>query len=485
MEGLTSKFLRLHTASVPMTRRAPKLRGAVIAVAVALMVLAAPSLVAASAGGREHAGRASSPRGGAVTHGGVVVAPNGDLVLEYPYTQLDLDEYEARFAKHNRDKLIKSLKAGAKSLAGGIAQAGAFAVIGWVLDQWGGGGGIEGQIAEIRTQLNEIQNTLNKIDDRTAKLRTELADSTFANLVHQAAPIVAHVNTGMKDLNFIAHLPADDPTKKGLTEHLLTFIHNDLLNGKQLELADRISGTVGAHGLIAAAYKVALEHHRIWSLRTSLQVREVVEYYQLAEARLLTLRVEYMHAHPEAYSPAYIETQTSDVDAMLHKQDNELKPMPKANVVADTRTDHEWLDAGLSYGYTFYDAKKFAEDVGSTGIVSVLTGWTKTESGPFTFPTPVFRSVDVGNGWRLPQWPEVKDFIAGWADPSGSWIKWLNREAGGLEEGSLANYPVWTATTLGSYVIGVDTSGKETFDVPFGSATRSPFLVRTRAHHYW
>lgn len=65
---------------------------------------------------------------------------------------------------------------------------------------------------------------------------------------------------------------------------------------------DRISGTVGADGLIAAAYKVALAHHRFWTRLTSLQVRNVVAQYQAAETGLLTLRVEYMHAHPEAFS---------------------------------------------------------------------------------------------------------------------------------------------------------------------------------------
>lgn len=471
MEGRTSKFLGLPTASVPTIRRAPKLRGAVIAVVVALVLLAVPSLAVASASGRA---------GGAQATTAVVnrVDPNDPDGI-WNGTMAEWHAFNLEQATGQRKKLIRGLARNAAKIVGpGLVEGLAFAAIGWVLDQWGsGGGGIDDQIAEIRTQLNEIQDTLNRIEAGTTQLRKDLADSHFANLVHQALGIVASVDTDTSELDAIAHMSADNVTKADRTRLLLGRIDRDLMGGAQKELADRISGTVGADGLIAAAYKEALAHHRLWTLKISLQVREVVAFYQTAEVRLLMLRVEFMHAH--RYTAPEIETAISQVEGYLHKQDSELKPLPGADVIADTHSDLEWLSS-LDYQSTFHQAQTFAANLGSTGLFPV----PKYEFGAFGFPRFVgFEYFDVGKGWRLPHWPEVQNFIAGWSDPSGSWLDWLHRETGGMT--SLARNGVWTSTLAGPHAIAVEASGSPFLDRYFPPAVRSLFLVKTRPHNYW
>lgn len=459
-------------------RRAPKRRGPVIAGVVALVLLAAPSLAVASASGRAGGPRATT----AVVNR---VDPNDPDGI-WNGTLAEWHAFNVAQAKEQRKKLIRGLAANAAKVVGpGLVEGLAFAAVGWVLDQWGyGGGGIDDQIAEIRTQLNEIQNTLNKIDAATTQLRTELADSHFSNLVSQASGIVASVDTDAKELDAIARMGADDPTKADRTRRLLDRIDRDLMGGRQKELADRISGTVGADGLIAAAYKEALAHHRLWTLMTSLQVREVVAYYETAEARLLMLRVEFMHAHH--YKVAEIETAISEVEGYLHKQDNELKPNPGADVIADTRSHLEWLAPGLGYESTAHQAQTFAVEVGSTGLFPV----PKYErTGPFGFPKLVgVEYFNVGTGWRLPGEPEVLNLIAGWSDPSGSWIHWLHRETGGLVSASAAPRGVWTSHIAPVYAIGIDRGGA--LRISGGGLTpteelRSPFLVKARPHNYW
>lgn len=345
--GLALRFGLVATAVPVRCARAmrcvPKRRGPVIAIVVALLLLASPSLVVASASGRADAGRASSSRGVVVEHP-YEIQPNGELLAIGGMSQQDWDNYytnlnrlqaggplleqekaainNVKVAGQKRAELLKSLKAGARSLAGGIAQAGAFALIGWVLDQWGLGSGIEGQIAEIRTQLNQIQNTLNQIQTATAELRKQFEIKDFEQQAREAGDIIAPVDSAFKDLNYVAHLSKDDPTKKSFTEATLRKIDKLIVDHAQGRLANR------TRDLIAAAYKVELAHHRFWTLLTSLKVREVVEYYQDAEARLLTLRVDYMHAHPETYPGEYIEGQSSDVEGTLQKQDSELKALP-------------------------------------------------------------------------------------------------------------------------------------------------------------
>lgn len=471
MEGHTSKFLRLPPASEPTIRRAPKLRGTVIAVVVALVLLAVPSLAVASAGGP-----AGGPR--ATTAGIDRVDPN-DPDRIWNGTLAEWHAFNLKQGKQERKKLLKGLAANAAKIVGpGLVEGLAFAAVGWVLDQWGnGGGGIDDQIAEIRTQLNEIQNTLNRIEAGTTQLRKDLADSHFANLVHQALGIVASVDTDTNELDAIAHMSADNVTKAERTRLLLDRIDRDLMGGAQKELADRISGTAGADGLIAAAYKEALAHHRLWTLETSLQVREVVAFYQTAEMRLLMLRVEFMHAHH--YTAPEIETAIGDVEGYLHRQDSELKPEPGAAVIADTHSDLEWLSSGLSYESTSQQAATFSAEVGSTGLFPV----PKFSEGPLGIKivSGVAWSA-VGTGWRLPHLTEIQNFIAGWSDPSGSWLNWLHRESGGLT--TLARNGVWTSIGF-PHAIGIDAGGALHIDLYFPPAVRSPFLVRTRTHHYW
>jgi hypothetical protein len=456
----------------------------VIAVVVALLLLASPSLVIASAGGRADAGRASSSRGGPVAR----AASNG--VAE---STLLLAEDLLKATRGNTH-ILESLKANALSVAvgGGVVEGVVTAGLGWLLDQYGLGGGIEDQIAGIQTQLNEIQNTLNKVYEATKQLRTDLADSDFANLAAQATPIVSNVDTGMKQLHSIAQRPVDDPEKKELTEHLLTFIQNHLLDGPQEELDHRLRGLAGADGLITTAYKDALAHHRLWTLKTSLEVRAIVAYYETAETRLLMLRVEWMHAHHR--SAAYIEGQINDVERMITEQKTLLKSDPGPAVIADTQTDLEWFGPGLSKEVTFHDAQKIAADVGSTGL------WTvpKVSEGPLgTHVITGFEQFEVGKGWRLPQAAEVTNLIAGWSDPSGNWVNWLHGETDGQWTG--APHGVWTANTtpeaLGIvYALAVDTNGQLALNqITSGTSLegvgtpmpRSPFLVRTQPHHYW
>lgn len=121
------------------------------------------------------------------------------------------------------------------------------------------------------------------------------------------------------------------------------------------------------------------------------------------------LRVEYMHAHPAAYSGEYIETQVKHVEEIVAAQQKLLKPDPPPNVIADTRTNLEWLDAGLSCGYNFNDAKTYAADVSSTGAVPVLTRYIYQSGLP---SKPVYESVHVGTGWRLPDSSELEKLIA-------------------------------------------------------------------------
>ena len=121
---------------------------------------------------------------------------------------------------------------------------------GWVLEEFGLGNGQKNEIAAIRQQLGEIQTGLTEIRAATVQLRAEVAEGTYSDLVAQTIQITARIDKGMDDLDAIARMAADDPTKRAFTEATLKFIDDNLMQGQQEELAKRITGEAGADGLI-------------------------------------------------------------------------------------------------------------------------------------------------------------------------------------------------------------------------------------------
>jgi hypothetical protein len=142
---------------------------------------------------------------------------------------------------------------------------------------------------------------------------------------------------------------------------------------------------------------------------------------------------------------------------------------------------------------TFAETEGLATVWGATGEANCLFN-----DGYYVF----FYTCNIGKGWRLPSAPEVTNFIAGWSDPSGSWIGWLNRELGGQLErlnplSEYAPYGVWTSTghtvTLPGLfgptlhvIVGIARNGSEVSTPRTDTSThRSPFVVRVRTSHYW
>ena len=149
--------------------------------------------------------------------------------------------------------------------------------MGWVLDHFGLGNGHEGETAGIRDQLGQIQNDLTEVLAATRELRAEVAQSEYSLMVSETSRITARIDKGMDDLDAVAKMAKDDPTRKGFTEATLTFIGDELMKGQQEELAKRITGEAGSDGLIVAASKVAKTRSPCcWTARTSEHVRRVL-----------------------------------------------------------------------------------------------------------------------------------------------------------------------------------------------------------------
>jgi hypothetical protein len=331
------------------------------------------------------------------------------------------------------------------------------------------------------------------------QLRAELAEGTYSGLVAQTIQITARIDKGMDDLDAIAWMAADDPTKRAFTEATLKFIDDNLMQGQQEELAKRITGEAGADGLIVAASKLAKTQSSscCWTARENQRVRQVFEYYQLEEARLLLLRVEYMHAHPDTYSDVEVTRQIDKVQQELGKPDTPgtqealLKPSPPCCVPATYPKGS--LPADLT--------NPVIAEPGSDLI------WNTAYLGAHVPPSvslTLQRWEYASGGWRVATADEVRKLISGWH--GANWAQWLDTQTGG-QIGSLKHVSVgpsgarpfggvWTYTTtlcekcqpaVGTEFNALTATGAEergTSTTVFRAQRKGVLLVKDRIESY-
>jgi hypothetical protein len=301
---------------------------------------------------------------------------------------------------------------------------------------------LQQQMTAVQARLQEIQANLTELAANSKQLRTEMQEASFANLVSQASTIVSRVEKGMSELDYIAHMHADDSTKHAKTEDTLAYIKTYLMGAEQEELAARVSGSAGAHGLIAGAYKLEKEHTVLWTTRNSQTVRQVFNYYQDAQAQLLLLRVEYMHAHPKTYSGNYIATQIAKVRKTLLDQDSLKKVQTSPTIFADTRTGYDWDITDFSTLYA-----------------------------PGTGP----RISTAGMGWVYPTESELQNLAKG---HESTWPYWLKAELGGALNVPTKFPGVWTS---GWKTCFRPTGRMETSTQPCGAL----LIVLKPSYKYW
>ena len=229
----------------------------------------------------------------------------------------------------------------------------------------------------------------------------------------------------------------------------------------------------GSDGLIKAASKAVKARSPFWTVRSSKEVREVFNYWQAQETRLLALRVNYMNSHPLEFPRPVIEDALKEVEhevgtpakpgvpAAVGTQEKLLKPSVPFDVFADTRTALEW-------------------------------GYHDLHPGGVTYSEARTEIENYSGGWHLPTFSEVRDsLIAGYPGfgPPGyqDWGTWLDNHLGGL----LADrrpFQVWlhsprcsTAFDSCSYL---GSTGKE-YKTESNGVKSQVLVVRERPETYW
>lgn len=348
------------------------------------------------------------------------------------------------------------------------------------MDKWGLQDKGESEIGGIRNQLGEIQNRLSELAAASNQLREEVAQGTYSGLVAQTTGITGAIDYGMELWREVAAKPLGDPTKVGYTKEALTWIHDHLMGSQETELAKRIEGEAGGDGLIVAASKVAKARSGCcWTHLTSEHVRKVFDYYQLYEAELLALRVNYMHTRPDTYSADDIKGQIESVQKLIGTEDKPdsgtqekdlLKPSPPC---CNTQYNPRPLGGSPKYLKTPFMAEPRSSLIWDTSRLCEKE--SASQARYFSAPP----------GWRLATAGEVQRLIAGWHGVN--WADWLDSEVGGQIESVkyLTCLGVWTE--VGNTFTAVNSDGSEQRGTlsQFPTQLHGELLVKDRTEDYW
>jgi hypothetical protein len=329
-------------------------------------------------------------------------------------------------------------------------------------------------IAGVKSQLGEIQTRLAALETEVGQLKEHVAQSHYSVLVDGTSKITAAIDRGFKDLNNVARTAPDDVGLKGFAAGTLDRIKKNLIDEPaQEELSKKFTGVAGSDGLIKAASKAVKARSPFWTVRSSKEVREVFNYWQAQETRLLALRVNYMNSHPLEFPRPVIEDAVKEIEqevgtpakpgvpAAAGTQEKLLKPSVPIDVFADTRDSLEWGYHDLQpHGVTYSEARQEVEN--------------------------------YSGGWHLPSASEVQGSLLagypGYGSPGyQNWGTWLNDHLGGLLT-DRKPFQVWLnsprcSTTYDSCSY-IGFNGKEAKTESDG--VRSQVLVvRHRSETYW
>ncbi|MCW2991218.1 MAG: hypothetical protein JWM73_1812, partial [Solirubrobacterales bacterium] len=297
-------------------------------------------------------------------------------------------------------------------------------------------------------QLKAVTDQITKVNERLAvltasvdQLKQAASQAAYSDLVNQAVPILASIKDAEREISLMASIRTA-AGKKAQARTVLLYICSKLLD-KQTELNERLVGTgAGADNIITASNKALHDKTALWTEHQAAQLRQILEFYTLAEAQLLQLRVEWWHAI--AKDPAYVKAQIAHVQTQIAHQHSLVKPGPGYERFVDPRQPGlVWYPLTVADAYGHFDPDTRAEveaaaranggSYAKLGLVSFswlrTRDYTASSRGTF-YHWPTRRSVYDSTGYftraasyRAPSPEEVATLFSGAAPNAAAWLR--------------------------------------------------------------
>ncbi|MFL5846683.1 MAG: hypothetical protein ACJ762_18530 [Solirubrobacteraceae bacterium] len=247
----------------------------------------------------------------------------------------------------------------------------------------------EEKLDALKDQLTEISGRLTQLQSSVDAVRAQLNDAAYNAQIARASEIVANVQANEAELRRIAGLrtPAD---RKAPRDLLLATIHSTTFDAQQRQLNEIVfnpSVVGGASIMSTLSDDLRAQTGIFWASTNTLL--DVYEYYSLAQAQLLHLRMEYMNANLVEDGGSYTEQDVQDAyDAMLEVfalQEQRLPDRDTAPFFVDTRGSIAYITPN---GLTSVTAGNVISSLPSSGYqlpFVTAVGWSSPGVSPASF----------------------------------------------------------------------------------------------------
>lgn len=315
-----------------------------------------------------------------------------------------------------------------------------------------------GDIKEIRKRFDAVDRRLVELKELQQKALEGIQQNLYASKVLPTIQPIADIKTAVNKIDFLAEKAVDDPkdaANAALAKRWLAFIKSKLDDGNVLKVLDIALG--GRDAPPPRSSNILTEASRLTALRTrfftdadSAAIRDVYDYYALAQAEAAFALAFSWYADPATYSDQTILKELNAVEKDVKEQEQRwVKPTVPQSLVVDRDTGLIWTRTPrVIDGKTFYEEyrRSSALTVGAEGGFRVpsFAEWTRlvTRDGKVVskdLPSWLASNARI-TGLARDQWASGSV----WPDPFGIFReKYLQLSFFDLQDGKQFDYCVF------------------------------------------
>jgi hypothetical protein len=234
------------------------------------------------------------------------------------------------------------------------------AALGQLLSAVGAGDDTGAQLQAISDKLNEIDTKLNQLGDQVSQVLSAVQQGTCTGLSGQLDQTRSKIDVAWNQYTALAKSKLPKARRRAQARSLLSYLDTQLdYQAAEVEIHNKlVVPGAGAEGLIASCGKAIQSRGSILRTRLWGSVKQVLDFWQAYEAKLLVLEVEALDAHK---GRAGAKHALASLKSGLRAERKALRPEVPAGVFVDQTTSLVWTKNppfAKTYDQATADAKK-------------------------------------------------------------------------------------------------------------------------------
>jgi hypothetical protein len=237
------------------------------------------------------------------------------------------------------------------------------AVLGQVLDAVGLGDDTGAQLTAISNKLDQINSKLDALSNQVSQVLSAVQQGTCATLSGQLAQTRSTIDVAWNEYVQLATLKSQ-AARKAAAATLLTYLDSQInFPAQELEIHNTlVSPGAGAEGLVTACGQAVQSPSALLTAKSAGPVREVLDFWQAYETKLLLLQTEDLDAH---HQRSAAKAAVASVKANLEQEVSTLLPPVPAGYFYDKKTQRLWF-LKVPIVATYTEASAYASHITQT-----------------------------------------------------------------------------------------------------------------------